>query len=301
MNQGEFAALFAALLWTFSSMLWGKINLPAFTLNACKNCIGCVLIVGHLIVSSLIFGGGEFTTSLSSWGWLGASGLIGIVVGDTLYFRSLQILGPRRALIVACFSPLFATVLGYLFLEERIGPVVFSGILLTMAGVIAVVSDRRADVESPGLMPGNFGAGIACGVTGAVCQAVGGLFSKQGMQDCGALEATMIRLLIAGIATVAFLMVRKKDRASLSKLFQWTYLQFLLPATAMGTWLGIWFSQKAYKFGDLAVAQTLLSTCPLFAIPVVWFFYGHKASRFAIAGTTVALFGIWLTVSAGSK
>lgn len=297
MSKGELAALMAALLWTLSSMLWGRINLPAFTLNACKNCTGCLMIFAHLMVSGLIYGETDFTTSPAAWGWLGTSGLVGIVLGDTLFFRSLQILGPRRALLVACFSPLFAATLGFLFLDERIGPVILLGIVMTLAGVVAVVSERRADVEAPGLLPGNFRAGIACGVAAAICQAVGGLFSKQGMLDCGALEATMIRLLIAAVATVLILSLQKRHRKSLTKMLRLEFLKYVVPATALGTWLGIWCSQMAYKFGNLAVTQTLLATCPLFAIPIVWFFYGHKASRLALIGTCVALVGIWLTVS----
>ncbi|QEG20471.1 DMT family transporter [Mariniblastus fucicola] len=297
MNPGEIAALTAAVLWTFSSMLWGQVKIPAFTLNACKNVIGCVFIVLHILCVWLIFGTFEFTTNPFDWGWLTLSGLVGIVAGDTLYFRCLQILGPRRALLIACASPLFATMLGYQFLEQQIGLVVLSGILLTVLGVATVVSDRRANVEAPGLLPGNFEVGVALGLLGAVCQAVGGLFSTLGMKgDCGALEATMIRLLIAAIASVVMLMAQWKTRKSFASTFRFEYLKFIVPATAIGTWLGIWLSQIAYKYADLAVAQTLISTCPLFAIPVVWILFGHKATRLAIVGTIVALVGVAMTV-----
>ena len=134
---------------------------------------------------------------------------------------------------------------------------------------------------------------------GAVCQAVGGMFSTLGMKDdgCGALEATIIRLLVAGIATVLMLMARKGTRKELFSTFgEYDKLKFVIPATAIGTWLGIWLSQVAYKYADLAVAQTLMSTCPLFAIPLVWIAFGHKATRLAILGTGVAMVGIWLTV-----
>ena len=296
-SYGEVAALTAAILWTFSSMLWGAVKIPAFTLNACKNMIGCVLILLHLGCVWLLYGSVQLTTDPLEWTWLSLSGLVGIVLGDTLYFRCLQILGARRALLLSCASPLFATILGFQFLDQRIGLVVLSGILLTVFGVATVVSDRRADVEAPGLLPGTFRVGIACGLLGAVCQAVGGVFSTLGMKgDCGALEATFIRLVIAAIATVVLLMIQKESRKTLASTFQFEKLKIVIPAAAIGTWLGIWLSQISYKYSDLAVAQTLMSTCPLFAIPLVWIFFGHKATRIAIIGTVVALVGIWLTV-----
>ena len=297
MQYGEIAALSAALLWTFSSMLWGQVKISAFTLNACKNVIGSLFIMLHLSCIYLIFGSVSFATNPVDWGWLALSGLVGIVIGDTLYFRCLQILGPRRALLIACASPLFAAGLQFFVLKQSMGWIVLGGVLLTVLGVGTVVSDRKADAEAPGLLPGKFGAGIAFGLGGAVCQAVGGMFSTKGLErDCGALEATMIRLLIACAATALVLLARKETRKSLVKAFNPQCLKIIVPATAIGTWLGIWCSQLSYKGADLAVSQTLMSTCPLFAIPVVWIVFGHKATRIAIIGTIIALVGVWMTV-----
>lgn len=297
MEYGEIAALTAALLWTFSSMLWGQVKIQAFTLNAVKNVVGCVFVLSHLGCAYFFFGVTSFASNPADWGWLAISGLIGIVIGDTLYFRCLQILGARRALLLACASPLFAAVLGCQFREEQISWIVLSGIVLTVLGVGTVVSDRRADVEAPGLLPGKFGLGVACGLLSAACQAIGGMFSAMGTDgDCGALEATMIRIAVAGVVTVAILMFKQQSRKSLAKTFRYEYLKYVIPATAIGTWLGIWACQIAYKSADLAVSQTLMSTCPLFAIPVVWFAFGHKPTRLAIIGTIIALVGIWLTV-----
>jgi drug/metabolite transporter (DMT)-like permease len=294
--QGEIAALIAAFFWTCSSMLWGKIHLSAFTLNACKNCIGVLLISIHVLFVSVGSGSIQVSTDASAWGWLALSGLIGIVVGDTLYFRSLQILGPRRALVLACLSPLFAVALDRLFLAHPIGLFVLLGILLTVTGVIVVVLDRKASAEAPGLLPGKTGAGVACGILGALCQASGGLFSQQGMENCGALEATLIRLLVAAVATICWIASRKKHRATITKSIKREHFKYLIPATALGTWLGILFSQIAYKYADLSIAQTLLSTCPLFAIPIMWILYRQRVNLLGFVGTVVAIFGIWLTL-----
>ena len=287
----------AAFLWTCSSMIWGLIKLPAFTLNACKNCIGLVLVGMHLAVVSFGFGFVQISADWQAWGWLTVSGLVGIVIGDTMYFRSLQILGPRRAMVLACLSPFFAALLGLLFLQQAIGYLVVLGVVLTMAGVIVVVVDRKAKQEEPGLMPGKMQAGVACGVLAAACQATGGLFSAKGMVDCNPLEAAAIRLFAAAVATTLWLLSRKKYRQAFMQTFKFEQFRYLIPATAMGTWLGIWFCQMAYKNDDLAIAQTLLSTCPLFAIPVMWILHRHQVNRLSLAGTVVAIFGIWVTVT----
>lgn len=277
-------------------MLWGQVKLSAFTLNACKNVIGSTIVVIHIAIVGFIYGSVSLTTNPIDLGWLALSSLIGIVAGDTLYFRCLQILGARKALLIACTSPLFALVFGFLFLQQHIGLVVLAGILMTLFGIATVVADRRADVEAPGLLPGRFRTGVIFGLLSAGCQALGGLCSTIGMRDCGALEAMMVRLLVAGFVTVFVLLSQKATRKSLSQTFQWNYLKFVIPATAIGTWLGIWCCQIAYKSADLAIAQTLMATCPLFAIPVVWIVFGHKPTRLAIVGTIVALAGIAMTL-----
>lgn len=297
MQTSELAALASALLWTFSAMLWGDIKLSALALNTCKNCLGLLFLVLHWLVLASVTGSFHFTTSAMAWGWLSLSAVAGLAIGDTLYFRSLQILGARRSFIVACFSPLFATLLGYQFLDQQLSWTVMLGISLTMAGIIAVVADRRGHAEAPGLVPGTFVAGLACGFVGAFCQAVGGLFSSLGLQTCTPLEATVMRLLTAAVITSTLLLAQSKHRSAFQSLFRAQDTKKIIAATMLGTWLGIWMCQVAYSGDNLAIAQTLLSTCPLFAIPVVWFVHGHKATWVMLLSTLVALLGIWLTVA----
>ena len=300
---GEIAALTAALLWTFSSLLWGQINLSALGLNLCKNVLGSLMLLLHLIALLYLTERSQlFLAPGISWFWLGMSGLVGVVVGDTVYFRSLQIMGARRALIMATTGPIFAAVLGWIFLQELLSMVAISGIVLTVAGVLLVVADRKAKQEEPGLMPGRLRDGILLGLAGAVCQSVGGLFSKLGMQDsagndiCDAAEATLIRLSIAALITLGYVVARNQFGPILKNARHWTNLRLIIPATAVGTWLGIWMSQVAYQCSDIAIAQTLLATCPLFAIPIVWLAEGHRITAIGVVGTIVALIGIYLAV-----
>lgn len=300
---GEIAALSAALFWTVSSLMWGQINISALGLNLCKNVLGSLMVFLHLVVLLLVTSRhGLFLAPSESWFWLAMSGLVGVVIGDTVYFRSLQILGARRALIMATTGPIFAAILGWWILQESLSFVAITGITMTVAGVLFVVVDRKAKKEEPGLKPGRLRDGIAMGIAGAVCQSVGGLFSKLGMvapdghQICDAAEATFIRLFIAALMTMGYVVVIGQLPAVLSDARKRSALRLIIPATAIGTWLGIWFSQIAYQFSEIAIAQTLLATCPLFAIPIVWLVEGHVITAVGILGTIVALVGIYLTV-----
>lgn len=296
MNIGEQAALLAALMWTVSSMFWGQLRISALGINLCKNWIGAGLLLIHLLVVSIWFGQPAFSADATAWSWLSLSGLIGLVIGDTLYFRSLQIVGPRLALIMASMGPIFAAMLGWVFLQQQLGYFVITGVLLTVAGVITVVADRKAKDEAPGLLPGNSLTAVLCGVGGAICQAAGGMFSAIGMENCSALESSFIRLFFAAIITLVVVVFQKQLTEILKEAFRKKTLQIIVPAATIGTWLGIWLSQIAYKHSDLAIAQTLMGTCPLFAIPIVWYFHGHRVTTLSIFGTIIALVGVYFTV-----
>jgi drug/metabolite transporter (DMT)-like permease len=294
MGWGEWAALAAAFVWTISSMLWGKIRLTADVLNFAKNGFGCVLLVLHLSILSFMFGRWPDLGTWTSTGWLALSALVGIAIGDTFFFRSLQILGPRLALVMATTAPLFGAVIGLTLFGERLPLVGWTGIALTLVGILVVVRDRRSRSEAPGLFHGEVGAGVAFGLGGALCQAVGGGLSKQAMQSCGELEATVVRTAAALVFTWAFVLLRGKMKESIKIIFKPENLKRILPAAAMGTWLGIWLSQIAFNQAPLAIALTLMATSPLFAIPLVHYLFGHHVTRVAILGSIIAVVGVYL-------
>ncbi|MFK7769554.1 MAG: DMT family transporter [Mariniblastus sp.] len=302
MEIGALAALIAALLWTCSSMLWARIDLPAGALNLCKNIVGVFLIFAHMTALFFVVDRALFQAPADAWLWLAISGLIGVAIGDTFYFRSLQILGPRRALMMATTAPLFSAVLGFAILQEDLQFFAVVGIIVTILGVLVVISDRKAKKESLNLHPGALRWGVACGIGSSICQAIGAVCAKRGMigpsgvDICDPVEATFIRLLVSAIASVVIVTVTGKIFSLSKQVFQWDLIKLLVPATALGTWLGIWLSQIAFRFSDVAIAQTLMSTCPLFAIPIVWYFHKQRVTLIAILGTVVAVIGIFMTV-----
>ncbi len=296
MGPGEFAALGAAWFWACSSILWGRVHLSSLELNFFKNLYGSLVLLLHLAAVSLLAGTTLLVADREAWGWLAASGLTGIVIGDTVYFRSIQILGPRRALVVASTAPLFAAALGWIFLGEILVPMQILGIFLAVSAVMAVVAERVAHDDTPGMMPGRYSLGITLGLLGGFCQAAGAVLARRGMVECPPLEATLIRLLVALTATAVVVMVRGRVKNRMAKIFRREHLRLLIPAATLGTWLGIWLSQVALKNSPVATATTLMSMCPLFAIPMVWMMYRIRTTAASIAWTVLAVAGIGIVV-----
>jgi len=158
--------------------------------------------------------------------------------------------------------------------------------------------------------------GVIFGLVAAVAQAVGAVISRDVMQapDVTALWASLIRLMAGAAVLLPILAwqtgnrgVRLRQSISQSaravdsrsgrapdaaRAAPWKALAvYTLVATLIGTYFAIWLQQTAFKHSDTAIAQTLLSTCPLFALPIAaW--RGQRVSARAILGAVVAVGGV---------
>ena len=307
MGYGELMAMGAAACWALSSVIYARARLSAWTINFAKNILGIIIVFINLWLLWLITGQGFLVFSGEAWFYLVISGLIGIALGDTCYFRSLQILGPRRSLVVATTAPIFGAVFGWMWLDEILSAGSMLGIVIAIVGISMVVLEKRARVEAPNLYPGKERTGILLGLIAAVCQAAGGAISKLGMRECTALEATFVRLLAAVVVALIIFGATKRLRSTVLRsgglrstvqdILKPDNFKKLAPAAALGTWLGIWFSQIGFKYADVAIATMLMSTSPLFAIPLVRMFDGHSISLRAVIWTAVAIVGITFAVN----
>lgn len=303
-GPGELAGLAAAGFWACASLFYSRTKLTAWQINFGKNLLASVVLLIHLSLATLPFGRPMFQADFRTTLLLAGSSILGILIGDTFYFRSLQILGPRRALIVSTASPLFATTVGWFYLNESLLAANIFGILLTLSGILIVISERTDGQETPGLYPSTMVKGVLCGLAGAVCNAGGATLSHiathgaeaSGSQGCDALEATVIRVCVAAIGSLLSAMVFFRLRETTSAAFQPSALRSYGPAVICGPWLGIWMSQIAYRNSLLAIAITLTCTTPLFAMPMTRILYGHRITVRGLFGAVVALLGVYLTV-----
>ena len=306
MGIGEISALAAAALWACSSLFYGRAKLTAWQINFGKNAIASILLCLHLYVATSLTSRPMFGTDQATFFLLSVSSVVGILIGDTFYFRSLQILGPRRALIISTVAPLFTAAIGWIALKETLTVSRVLGVLLTLVGVIVVIAERGGSKEAPGLFPASSRKGIVMGLLGAICNAIGAAFSRLGTKGsdywnaagCDALEATVIRVCVAAVGCFLFAMMTRSLVTTSQQSFSREALRSYLPAVICGPWLGIWMSQLAYKNCDyVAVAITLTCTSPLFVLPILRIVYGHQVTVRGLAGTMIALVGVYLTVA----
>lgn len=162
-TTGVIAALAAPFFMAFGFIIWEKIwkasGGSAFALNMFK----CnVAAVGFLIISFILgwTTGTSAATETSTDGqddnqekkiiftyqslsYLILSGFIGIIIGDLAWLEALRLIGATKVLVIDSIKPFTAALMGWLVLDESINKIAYSGIFLTVLGILIVSLERE--------------------------------------------------------------------------------------------------------------------------------------------------------------
>lgn len=290
--MGELAALASAALWAAASLIFASAGarMPAVTMNLLKT----GLAFFGLALTSRVIEGHVFASDLapSALGWLAASGVLGLTIGDSLYFASLQLLGTRRALVLWALTPAATAILGALFLSEPITAGFLFGFILTSAGVGIVLSERagaagaRAPIASWRWAPV---LGVLAGLGAVLCQAAGSVTAKLGGGGLSGLELAVLRLAFGTVAlAVPGALGLRAGRANIDL----RGLAQVGLATFIGTYLGIWLWMIALQNAFAGVVATLQSTSPVFVLPMARFALGERVGTRAGVGSALAVAGV---------
>lgn len=224
-------------------------------------------------------------------GLLAASGLIGFVFGDTYYFRSLVILGPGRAALIASAAPLFTAALAVPLLGEVPGPLVVLGMALTVGGIAWVLGQRG--LETPPHAEGAVWVGIVSGVLGALGQAGGYVISKIALQSgLDPLSATVIRIAAATVAVWVLAAAGRDVRRTVAALREPRGRGFMIAGAFCGPFLGVTLSLAALRFIEAGVAASITAIYPLLTMVIASRFHGERVTPRALLGTLVAVAGV---------
>lgn len=294
MLRGEVAALTAAFLWALSTVIFGRLgkSLSPLVLNLAKGGIAIALIALTLVLRHNL----QPQLSSAAIFWLMLSGVVGIGLGDTAYFKSINHLGARRALLMECLAPPLTALIALVFLQEQLEAIAWGGILLTVGGVAWVISERvpAGDQRSVSLR-----AGIVWSVLAQLGQASGAVMSRGALanSDIDPLWSGLLRLAAGAMILVILVGSRGQVGAQLRPLRSRQLLPMLVLAAFLGTYLAIWLQQVAFKFTPAGIAQALLATSPLFVLPIAASL-GDRVTGRAVLGVVAAIGGIWLLIGA---
>ena len=286
---GCLAALGSGGAWALGSILFRNLadQTSALGLNLAKGLIGLVYLGAALALVGIT------AMDLRSIWYLSLSGLIGIALGDTLFFMALVRLEPRRTVLLATVGQALTVVLALGVLGERPSVYAWLGIITILAGVTWVMKER-SPTDGAGTA-----SGIWLGLAAAACMSAGIILAKLGVAEVPPLQATMVRM----AAGMAGLLVVGVARGSLGEwlrpLLKKTHLVRLLWADVVIIGGGFYLSMLALTLTDATLASVLCATEPLFILPLAAWLLREKISLQAALGALIAVGGVALIVVAG--
>lgn len=280
------AALLSAASWALGSILWRRLGeaLSPAAMNLSKG------LLGSLFLGGCVLGSRAAPLPAASCAVLAASGVIGIAIGDTFFFKALLQLGPRLTSLVGTLYPVSIAVGAAIVLGERPSGAAWCGILLTVAGVGWVLWERGG--------PGSGGASRALGVGYALLALLSTtaavLLAKVGVAKVPAMQAALVRL---GAGTAGLLLWGALTRGLAGWMAPFRDPRLLgrvAVVVAIVVFGGFWLSLVALKHVDASVAGTLNATSPLFVLPLSAFVLRDRVSLRAVFGTAVSVVGVAL-------
>lgn len=234
--------------------------------------------------------------------FLGLSGIIGFSIGDYCSFTSFKLLGPKLGSLYTTFAPGAALIIGYSALNETINVVGITGILITIAGVIWLTLSKKDSTAALKVGYTRDRKGMLFGIIGALCQGIGLVLSKYGMdyyaEKLPTMHAVWIRLLFAFSAAFMVSLVAGKLMSNSKPILtnEKNNLPYLFLGTLLGPVMGVTLSLFAIQKLEVAVAQTIFALLPLFVLPISYFVYKEKVTVQSVFACIIALIGVLLLI-----
>ena len=296
---GESLALLCALSWAISVVLFKKAELSADVSPQSMNLFKNVMALPLLLITMWVIGEGvQWERSVEDWLGLALSGIVGIAIGDTLYFAALRHLGPGMlAIVETSFSPA-VVVFSILILGEVIDATFMVGALLILGGVlVAMLGDRqRADSGSEVST-----RGVSVGLAAALTVAFGFVIAKPALSRSGLVEGTTVRLLFGVAAQLVWILMRPGRSAVLWILKPHPVWRPLLPGAFIGSYVAMLLWLGGLKYTDASVAALLNQMTVVFTIAMGVIVLDERLTRGRLMGAGAALCGAVLIVALGGE
>jgi drug/metabolite transporter (DMT)-like permease len=290
--SGELIALLSALLWAIASVLLtvGAKRLHVLPLNFVR----CVVSTAFFWALLPFYGGIHALAAIppDAWLWLLGSVLGLLVVGDTLYFRSMDLAGVSWAMPVASVSPLWAILLAALFVDEPLTWSLLAGALLVVAGVTLLSRSTGQSSNHRPIEPQARRVGLLLAFGVSILWAVGQVALKPATAGMSSVVANSVRqpmgmLLLLGLSLVQghWRNLKRVDRKS------WLVI---VVASLVGTGVGSLLFIMAIQMTGAGRTAVLTSTAPLLAMPFSMLWLHERPTRWTLLGTMLTTVGIGL-------
>lgn len=302
---GELISIGVAFSWTATALLseFGSKRLGNLTLNVLRMLLAMLfsLVLFGVVTGSPLPPG----ASAEAAGWMLLSGLVGYVIGDFCLFQCYIIIGSRYGQLFMTLAPLAAALMAWLTLGQQMKAMSIVAMLVTLLGIGISVLGRGEHHKVSLKLPLN---GVLFAIGAAVCQGVGLVLSKIGMDhyetttmaEAGIpdwivpFSANFYRCIAGTIGFLFLLWVANGLEHLREAMHDRKGLTVATATTIFGPFVGVGFSLMAVQYTSAGIASTLMAMTPIIILlPSYWLFH-EKITWRAVLGAVISVCGVSL-------
>lgn len=284
---GILSALLSACSWAFGTITFERIGkvVPFVGITFFKGVFSIMLMILLLVVS-----GGLYPIGWREFSFLALSGIVGITIGDSLFFKSLQDLGTKTQVIFFLLGQILTMILSLLFLGELLSVEQYIGAFILLTGVI--VTTWGTQTNHP-----NKTRGIIFGLASMTCFSVSAIMVKAAISDVPVITATFYRMVFGTIFTLGYGVASKNFSSWIRPLKDKKLLRLFVLNVIVITYGGFLLSMAAIKYISVSLASVLGATEPIFVLLLAFLIMRETETKRELIGTVVTLVGLFLIIN----
>lgn len=288
LGLGEILSLASALAWAAAVVLFKKSGevLPPFSLNFVKN----LLAMSLLGLTVWVWNGGADLPAMSARdaALTALSGLLGIAIGDTLYFRALNTLGAARMGVAQTLYSPFAILLSVLLLDEGFAAPQTLGVAGVAAGVLLVAKTAPAGQIGRAAQ----GRGFLLAGLSVLMMAAGVVVTKPLLLRHDFLWIVFLRT-AAGVLGMLLVIVVTRRWSSMWQAYRAArHWPVIVAGSILGTYLSMLLWLAGYKYTSIPVAATLNEMATIFTLILAVLFLRERVGPRQVCGCLLAVAGV---------
>ena len=293
---GEVSGVVSAFCWALSNVLikTQTDRMDAITINILRCLAATIFFPLVLLLSGRV---GELSQlSLPVVFLLIASSVLGLGVGDTIYFRSLALIGVSRSYPLTNVSVVFTATIAFIFLNEEFTWFVVLGGALILGGVylIAIPPRGKEPVELGHPDPKVMVKGTLMVIVASVFWALSITTSKIALESVSSLTANIVRLPV--LSLLFFVIYPSKIGVFKPRRYPLRSLLVVLASGVIGVGIGSYLFLYSVQQAGAAKASILISISPLFATVISLIFLKEKINLRIGLGALLSVVGVWFLV-----
>lgn len=280
-------ALVSTMSWAICSILFKKLGekLDAISIATIKATLSSTILFLIIFLTGVnpIIPNNQLMP-------IALSGIIGIAIGDSLFFAALNKLSPLALSVILLVCPdLFSGIFGVLFLNEIPSLLSWFGIFSIIIGIIFIFKEEKSCSKA-----NTKAIGILFAIISLICTSYSMVIIKPILVQIPVIVATMYRMLFGGIVLMLLNIFTGRILSWRKKLNNHKYNLKLTGVIFLVTIGGFWMSLAAIKYCKLIIASSLMMLEPLFILIFMILFNKYKPNIKEIIGTVIIIAGIFL-------